>query len=72
MGIILDPSILVATERGGECVRQILRRVHVAHGEIEAGLSAVSIGELTRGVYRAKTMWTLGDAGYLPTRSAAI
>ncbi len=54
MGIILDSSILIAAERGGEGVRQILKRVRVAHGETEAGLSAVTIVELTHGIYRAK------------------
>ena len=55
MGIILDSSILIAAERGGEGVGQILKRVRAAHGETEAGLSAVTIVELTHGIYRAKT-----------------
>jgi tRNA(fMet)-specific endonuclease VapC len=55
MGIILDSSILIAAERGGESVAQILKRVQAAHGEIVAGLSAVTIVELTHGIYRAKT-----------------
>ncbi|MBI3663870.1 MAG: PIN domain-containing protein [Acidobacteria bacterium] len=54
MGLILDSSILIAGERGGESVRQILERVRAAHGETEAGLSAVTIVELTHGIYRAK------------------
>ena len=55
MGIILDSSILIAAERGAESVRQILKRVQTAHGETEAGLSAVTIVELTHGIYRAKS-----------------
>lgn len=55
MGIILDSSILIAAERGGESVRQILKRVQAMHGETEAGLSAVTIVELTHGIYRAKS-----------------
>jgi hypothetical protein len=55
MGIILDSSILIAAERGGEGVGQILKRVRAAHGETEAGLSAITIVELTHGIYRAKT-----------------
>ncbi len=55
MGIILDSSILIAAERGGESVGQILKRVRATHGETEAGLSAVSVVELTHGIYRAKT-----------------
>jgi predicted nucleic acid-binding protein len=54
MGIILDSSILIAAERGGEDVPQILKRVRAAHGETEAGLSTVTIVELTYGIYRAK------------------
>lgn len=33
---------------------QNLKRVRAAHGETEAGLSAVTIVELTHGIYRAK------------------
>lgn len=55
MGIILDSSILIAAERGGESVRQILQRVQAMHGETEAALSAVTIVELTHGIYRAKS-----------------
>lgn len=55
MGLILDSSILVAGERGGESVREILKRVQAARGETESGLSAVTIVELTHGIYRAKS-----------------
>jgi tRNA(fMet)-specific endonuclease VapC len=54
MGLILDSSVLIAGERGGEGVSEILRRVREAHGETESGLSAVTIVELTHGIYRAK------------------
>jgi predicted nucleic acid-binding protein len=57
MGLILDSSILIAGERGGESVREILQRVQASQGETEAALSAVSVVELTHGIYRAK-----GDA----------
>jgi tRNA(fMet)-specific endonuclease VapC len=55
MGLILDSSILIAGERGGESVREILQRVQTSQGEIEAALSAVSVVELTHGIYRAKS-----------------
>jgi predicted nucleic acid-binding protein len=55
MGIIFDSSILSSAERGGEGVRQILMRVQSSHGETEAGLSVVTIVELTHGIYRAKS-----------------
>jgi predicted nucleic acid-binding protein len=55
MGLILDSSILVAAERGGESVRAILKRVQATQGETESGLSVVTIVELTHGIYRAKS-----------------
>jgi predicted nucleic acid-binding protein len=55
MGLIFDSSILIAGERRGESVREILKRVQAKHGETESGLSAVTIVELTHGIYRAKS-----------------
>ena len=55
MGIILDSSILIAAERGGEGVAQILKRAGAAQGDTEAGISVVTIVELTHGIYRAKS-----------------
>jgi tRNA(fMet)-specific endonuclease VapC len=54
MGVILDSSVLIAGERRGESVRQILKRVQAAHGEADSALSVVTIVELTHGIYRAK------------------
>lgn len=55
MGLILDSSILIAGERRGETVRQVIQRVCAAHGDTESALSAISIIELTHGIYRART-----------------
>ncbi len=55
MGLILDTSILIESERRGEGVEDILRSVRGAHGEIDVALSAVSAVELTHGIYRART-----------------
>ena len=55
MGLILDSSILIAGERRGESLLQILRRVQAAHGEVESALSVVTIAELTHGIYRARS-----------------
>ena len=55
MGLILDTSILIASERRGEAVEDILRRARATHGEIDVALSAVSVVELTHGIYRART-----------------
>lgn len=55
MGLILDSSVLIAGERGGHGVREILTRVRAEHGEVDTALSVVTIVELTHGIYRAKT-----------------
>ena len=55
MGLILDTSILIESERRGEGVEDILRRVRNAQGETDIALSAVSAVELTHGIYRARS-----------------
>jgi len=55
VGIILDSSVIIASERRGRTVRQILEQVQASHGEIEIGVSVVTIAELVHGVFRAKT-----------------
>ena len=55
MGLILDSSVLIAGERHGHSIRQVLYHVQASHGETEAALSAVTVVELTHGIYRAKT-----------------
>jgi tRNA(fMet)-specific endonuclease VapC len=55
MGLILDTSALIAGERSGRTVRQVLEHVRATHGEIEVALSAISVVELTHGIYRART-----------------
>ncbi len=54
MGIILDSSLIIAAERRGRTVRQILEQVLAVHGETEVGLSVVTIAELMHGAYRAQ------------------
>lgn len=48
--------MLIAGERRGETVGEILRRVQVTHGEGVYALSVVTIVELTHGIFRAKTV----------------
>ena len=55
MGIVLDSSVIIAAERRGRTVREILEHIKVLQGEIEIGLSVVTIAELMHGAYRAKT-----------------
>lgn len=53
MGLILDSSVVIAGERRGHTVRQILEQFKTNYGEIEIGLSVVTIVELTHGIQRA-------------------
>lgn len=55
MGLILDTSVLIASERRGEAIEDILIAARAAHGEVDVALSAVSVVELTHGIYRART-----------------
>ena len=54
MGLILDSSIVIAGERRGYTVRQLLEFIQSAYGETSIGLSVVTIVELIHGVQRAK------------------
>lgn len=55
MGLILDSSIIIAAERRGQTVRQILEQIQAKRGEVAIGLSVVSIAELAHGAYRARS-----------------
>jgi tRNA(fMet)-specific endonuclease VapC len=55
VGLILDSSVVVAAERRGHNVPQILEQIRATYGEIDVGLSVVTIAELVHGAYRAKT-----------------
>jgi tRNA(fMet)-specific endonuclease VapC len=55
VGLILDSSVVIAAERRGHTVRQILEQIQASHGNIDIGLSVVTIAELVHGAYRANT-----------------
>lgn len=55
MGIILDSSIVIAGERRGHTVREILPQFKAGYGEIEVGVSVLTIVELAHGIERAGT-----------------
>jgi tRNA(fMet)-specific endonuclease VapC len=55
VGIILDSSVLIAAERRGHSSLQILEELKSAQGEIDIGVSVVTIAELVHGAYRART-----------------
>ena len=55
MGLILDTSVLIAGERRGISVLQILDAVKRSEGDQPVELSVMTIMELTHGIYRAKS-----------------
>lgn len=55
MGLILDSTVLIAGERRRESVKQVIERVFAAFGDTTSALSAISMIELTHGIYRART-----------------
>lgn len=55
MGVILDSSIVIDTERRGDTVGQLLREVAFVIGDQKAALSSIGLTELVHGVYRSKT-----------------
>lgn len=54
MGLILDTSEIVAAERRGLSVLQILEHIKMVCGETDLGLSVVTIAELMHGAYRTQ------------------
>jgi predicted nucleic acid-binding protein len=55
MGLILDSSVVIAAERRGENVTQMLRQIIAATGDQQAVLSSIGLTELVHGIYRAKS-----------------
>ena len=51
MGLILDSSVVIAAERGGDTVEQLIERVVKLGGDQDAALSAVGLTELIHGIY---------------------
>ncbi len=56
MGLILDSSVVIAAERHGDTVEQMLDRLIAAAGDQDAALSSVGLTELIHGVFRARTI----------------
>lgn len=53
MGLILDSSVLIAAERRGHSLLQILEQIKATFGEVDIGISVVTVAELTHGAFRA-------------------
>jgi tRNA(fMet)-specific endonuclease VapC len=54
MGLILDSSVVIAGERKGQTVVDVLTSIRTAFGPEDVALSTVSVIELEHGVWRAK------------------
>jgi predicted nucleic acid-binding protein len=55
MGLILDSSVLIASERQGKNARQVLTDLAQEVGETEVGISVMTLIELAHGAARADT-----------------
>jgi len=55
LGLILDSSVIIAAERRGDTVEQLLEQVKQGFGELEIAICSVTIAELAHGIYRAGT-----------------
>jgi tRNA(fMet)-specific endonuclease VapC len=55
MGLILDSSVVIAAERRGDTVAQLIEKIITKVGDQEAALSAIGLTELIHGLYRAQT-----------------
>ena len=53
--MILDSSLLIAGERRGQHVWDILERVQASQGETQSALSVITVLELTHGIHRARS-----------------
>ena len=51
MGLILDSSIVIAAERRGDTVSDLLKQIVATTGDQEAALSSVGLTELVHGIY---------------------
>jgi predicted nucleic acid-binding protein len=55
MGLVIDSSVVIASERRGENVAQLLRRIAESFSDQRSVLSAIGLTELVHGIYRAQT-----------------
>jgi predicted nucleic acid-binding protein len=55
MGLILDSSVVIAAERRGENVTQMLKQIVAVTGDQRAVLSSIGLTELVHGIYRARS-----------------
>ena len=54
MGILLDSSAIIRSERAGDTEQAMLRKIGVVVGDQDFGLSSIGVAEVLHGVYRAR------------------
>jgi tRNA(fMet)-specific endonuclease VapC len=55
MGVILDSSVLIAAERRGHTVKELIHQILALIPDQDAALTAIGLTELVHGIYRAQT-----------------
>lgn len=55
MGLILDSSVVIASERQGSTLAMMIEQVISVAGDEDAALTAVGLTELIHGIYRTPT-----------------
>ncbi|HEY4904956.1 MAG TPA: hypothetical protein VIH89_15895 [Candidatus Sulfotelmatobacter sp.] len=58
MGLILDSSVVIAAERRGDTVAQLIEKIIAKTDDQEAALSAIGLTELVHRIYRAQAQET--------------
>src|SRR4051794_18063366 len=60
MGLILDSSVAIASERRGLAAIEMLAAIRAKTGRVDIALSAVTVMELEHGIWRAKDLARAG------------
>ena len=55
MGLILDTSVIIASERRGDSIEDLLLTLRGVFGNDEIAISTITVVELTHGIYRARS-----------------
>jgi tRNA(fMet)-specific endonuclease VapC len=55
MGVVVDSSVVIALERSGSTVVDVLTRIAEVAGDQRAVLSAIGLTELVHGIHRSPT-----------------
>ncbi len=55
MGLILDTSIPIASERRKEVLEELVERITHKFGDTDLAISTITVVEFTHGIYRSRT-----------------